>query len=208
MLCSRSLREAANGHEWPQDAWTRPTQTEGWGAQHTVLRKNPGGGAPRSGWDTGVGGTCCPHHCGDAGKRLPALLTSSTVPAIRMNSFVMISTISRTWRESTDTKRNVSPAACASSSRSETPCPQRAASCPEPWPAALPHLSGVSTGVNAQEARVLVAVVVGGCVVHPVVPVGNTEKGTPGRWRHSPKASSAGPGDPGDSQVRSIQPTC
>lgn len=34
------------------------------------------------------------------------------------------------------------------------------------------YLSWVCTGMNAQEACVFIAVVVGGCIVHPVVPVG------------------------------------
>lgn len=49
------------------------------------------------------------------------------------------------------------------------------------------HLPGVGAGVDAQEARVLVAVVVGSGVVHPVVPVG-----TPGRW-HGAQPCRLGP---------------
>lgn len=38
-----------------------------------------------------------------------------------------------------------------------------------------PHLSRVCTGMDAQEACVFIAVVVGGCIIHPVVPVGDTQ---------------------------------
>lgn len=64
-----------------------------------------------------------------------------------------------------------------------TPWSQTAAEAPEPratgeaaatWPG--PHLPGVGAGVDTQEARVLVAVVVGGRVVHPVVPAGTGER--------------------------------
>lgn len=49
-----------------------------------------------SGGDTGAGGTeHSPPAVGELGQR-PAVLTTSTVPAMEMNSLVMISTISRT----------------------------------------------------------------------------------------------------------------
>lgn len=45
--------------------------------------------------------TC--QHCGDICRQLYAILTTSTVPAIKINSFVRISTISRTFKkEGTD----------------------------------------------------------------------------------------------------------
>lgn len=52
-------------------------------------------------------------------------------------------------------------------------------------PLLCPYLSGVSTGVDAQEASVLIAVVVGGGVVHPVVPT---------RGQRGPTASGHGCG--------------
>ena len=67
------------------------------------------GGLHCSGWDVGgtEDGPTASHptlcsltrqHHGDVCRWLCATLTTSTVPAIKMNSFVMISTISRTFK--------------------------------------------------------------------------------------------------------------
>lgn len=99
------------------------------------------------------------------------VLTTSTVPAIKTNSLVTISTISRT---------------CKRAGSTSVPAEPRG-----PWPrgkAAQPHLSGVGAGVNAQQTRVLVAVVVGGRIVHPVVPARAQER------CHSPKRAQLGQG--------------
>lgn len=99
-----------------------------------------------------------------------AALTTSTVPPIKTNSFVMISTISRTCEGSAESGLLTRPAA-------ETPAPKRRLHPRDAARRRRPHLAGVGAGVDAQEARVLVAVVVGSCVVHPVVPVGTQRKG-------------------------------
>lgn len=54
--------------------------------------------------------TC--QHRGDVWRWLCAILTTSTVPAIKINSFVRISTISRTFKEEdADKERDVDPTA-------------------------------------------------------------------------------------------------
>lgn len=116
----------------------------------------PRGAAQPQTWVTH--GLHCAGRDPDAGGHGAVILTMSTVPAMEMNSFVIISTISRTCRGR------------------GSEFPQRGPVSREPrggrarWPE--PHLPGVSAGVDTQEARVLVAVVVGGRVVHPVMPVG------------------------------------